>query len=61
MKISKENRVIGDKILAGTQKAIEKLIEEAKKNNEDLVVSDKSGKVMVVSADKLFLQSKSGN
>ena len=48
MEISKQSLELGQKILAGIQKAVEKVYENARKNGEELVVADKDGNVIKI-------------
>ena len=46
--INKESLELGQKILAGIQKAVEKVYENARKNGEELVIADKDGNVIKI-------------
>jgi hypothetical protein len=50
--LSKSDKVLHEKILKGTRLAVERLIEESKKNDDYLVFSEK-GKIVKVKARKL--------
>lgn len=43
-----------DKLLAGLRKAMKKLVETAAKNDEELVIGDKDGKIKSVPARNLL-------
>jgi hypothetical protein len=59
-----ENEIIdvkelSEKILEGTRKAFKKLVETSAKNDEELVIRDKDGKIKSVPAkDLLYLVQK---
>jgi hypothetical protein len=46
--VEKESKELVEKILAGFQKAVEKVYENALKNGEELVVADKDGNVVKI-------------
>jgi hypothetical protein len=50
--LSKSDKALHEKILKGTRLAVERLIEESKKNDDYLVFSEK-GKIVKVKARKL--------
>ncbi|MCX6154282.1 MAG: hypothetical protein NT007_08985 [Candidatus Kapabacteria bacterium] len=45
--MTKENEILRDKVLKGTQRAIDKLIIEAKRDGRDLIVSKKEEPVKI--------------
>ncbi len=45
---------LSEKVLLGMKKALKKLVETSAANNEDLVIGDKDGKIMMVPAKDLL-------
>lgn len=54
MAIKKENRELGQKIMAGIKRAVEELIKTSAANDESLVITDENGKVKKVPAKELL-------
>ncbi len=46
--VNQESKDLAAKILRGFQKAVERVYANARKNGEELVVSDKDGKVIKI-------------
>ncbi len=54
MPLRKENIELGNKIKAGIQKALRKLVETSAAKNETLVISGPNGEVLIVPAKELL-------
>jgi hypothetical protein len=56
MQVKPENIQLGDKIMSGIKKAVEKLVIESAERDEKLIIADKEGNVMHVPAKELLGQ-----
>ena len=56
MMISKKTDIneLSEKVLQGVKKALKTLVETSAKNNEELIIADKSGKIKSVPAKDLL-------
>jgi hypothetical protein len=45
---------LAEKVLQGMKKALRKLVETSARNNEDLVIGDKDGKIKIIPAKDLL-------